>query len=366
MKTKQINAILVDQPKRRRKIALYVCVIFVVCFFALTSFFLFMNNNKTYYVSYHEDSNVDYKVFLKENNFFSNNYLGSNNQYIASIIDYITADFDYQLNVDSDNIDYKYKYRIESVVEVIEENTKNSLYHVTDDLVKEKILYAENQSFVTISESINIDYNQYNDLIKKFINIYDLEDVESNLIINMYVDVLGECEDLEDGSTNSVVSLTIPLTTKTIAIDIGYDLLDEGNESFMACKKADSIYYIYLVITIIFSLIAILLIISLVKYVIITRTAETIYERELKKILNNYKSYIQKINNDFDLEGYQILKVDTFADMLEIRDTIQEPILMAENRIKTGVYFLIPSKTKILYLYGLKVSEIKKKMKKVS
>lgn len=364
MKTKQINVILVDQPKRRRKIACYVCVIFVMCLFALVSFFLFIDKNKTYYVSYHEDSNVDYKVFLKENNFFSNNYLGANNQYIASIIDYITANFDYKLNVDKEGIDYKYKYRIESVVEVTETNTKNSLYSVTDNLIDEKVFFADNQSSVTISESLNIDYNYYNNLIKKFVSIYDLEDVESNLIINMYVDVVGECEDLEDGNTNSVVSLTIPLTTKTIAIDIGYDLVDQADEHFMACKKADSTYYIYLVIGIFFVSIASVLFYNLVKYIIITRTAETIYEKELKKILNNYKSYIQKINNDFDLDGYQVLKVDTFIEMLEIRDTIQEPILMAENKTKTGVYFLIPSKTRILYLFGLKVSEIKKQMKK--
>lgn len=365
MKTKQINAILVDQPKRRKKIAIYVCVIFVVSIFALLSFVLFLDKNKTYYVYYHENSNIDYKVYLKENNFFENNYLGANNQYIASLIDYITADFDYQLNVDNDDIDYKYKYRIESTVEVIETTNNNILYTVSDNIVDEEIFYAEKQSYVSINESVNIDYNYYNNLIKKFVNIYDLEDVKSNLIINMYVDVLGECEELGDGSTNSVVSLVIPLTTKTVAIDISYDLVDVGNESFMACKKANPIFYIYLVVSIVFILVAIILIYKLVRYIIITRTAETIYERELKKILNNYKSYIQKINNDFDLDSYQVLKVDTFTDMLEIRDTIQEPILMVENKTKTGVYFLIPSKTKILYLFGLKVAEIKKKMKKL-
>lgn len=364
MKTKQINAILVDQPKRRRRIACYVCVIFVMFLFALSSFILFIEKNQTYYVSYHENSNIDYKVFLKDNDFFENNYLGANNQYIANIIDYIKADFNYKLNVDKDDIDYKYKYRIESVVEVIDNYTKNSLYSVTDDLIEESVFYAENQSVVNINKTLNIDYNYYNELIKKFVRIYELDEVESNLTINMYVDVLGECEDLDSADTNSVISLTIPLTTKTMAIDIGYDLVDENNESFMACKKADPIYYIFLIISIIFILLFILLIYKLIRYIIITRTAETIYEKELKKILNNYKSYIQKINNDFDLEGYQVLKVDTFTDMLEIRDTIQEPILMAENKSKTGVYFLIPSKTKILYLYGLKVSEIKKKMKK--
>ena len=364
MKTKQINAILVDQPKRRKKIASYVCVIFVVFVFALLSFFLFLNESKTYYVSYHEDSNIDYKVFLKKNDFFSDNYLGPNNQYIASLIDYITAEFNYQLNVERDDIDYKYKYRVEAEVEVVDIENKNSLYKVTESIVDEEIYYSENQSFVNISENVEINYNYYNGIINSFVQIYDLEDVQSNLTISMYVDVLGECEDLEDGNANSVVSLTIPLTTKTMAIDIGYDLVDASNERFMACTSANSFSYIYLIISIMLLLVASALVFNLVKYIIITRTAETIYEKELKKILNNYKSYIQKINNDFDLDGYQVLKVDTFTDMLEIRDTIQEPILMAENKTKTGVYFLIPSKTKILYLYGLKVSEIKKQMKK--
>lgn len=364
MKTKQINAILVDQPKRRRKIALYICVIFVVSLFALLNFLVFIEKNKTYYVSYHEDSNIDYKVYLKENDFFDNNYLGPNNQYISTLIDYITANFNYQLNVERDDIDYKYKYRIEANVEVIELNDNNSLYNVTESIVEEETYYSTNKSTVNINENIDINYNHYNNLIKNFINIYDLEDVESRLTISMYVDVLGECENLSDGNSNSVVSLTIPLTTKTMAIDIGYDLVDDDNEKFMACTPADTINYIFLVMSIGLILIDIVIIYCLVKYIVITRTAETIYERELKKILNSYKSYIQKINNDFDLDGYQVLKVDTFTDMLEIRDTIQEPILMAENKSKTGVYFLIPSKTKILYLYGLKVSEIKKQMKR--
>ena len=49
--------------------------------------------------------------------------------------------------------------------------------------------------------------------------------------------------------------------------------------------------------------------------------------------------------------------------MLEIRDTVQEPILMIESKYNKGAYFVIPSGTKILYSYGLKVSDIKKNMK---
>ena len=50
--------------------------------------------------------------------------------------------------------------------------------------------------------------------------------------------------------------------------------------------------------------------------------------------------------------------------MLEIRDTVQQPILMSEDQFKRGTYFMIPTNTKIMYVYGLKVTDIKKEMKK--
>ena len=41
--------------------------------------------------------------------------------------------------------------------------------------------------------------------------------------------------------------------------------------------------------------------------------------------------------------------------MLGIRDTIQSPILMTENRDETMTRFLIPTNTKILYVFEIKV-----------
>ena len=101
-----------------------------------------------------------------------------------------------------------------------------------------------------------------------------------------------------------------------------------------------------------------------IRYEITTKTAENIYEKELKKILNNYSSYIQIIDNDFEFNDCQMLKVNDFTDMLEISDRIRQPILMKENNEKTGAYFVIPSNTRILYVYRLKVSDIQKEMKK--
>ena len=46
--------------------------------------------------------------------------------------------------------------------------------------------------------------------------------------------------------------------------------------------------------------------------------------------------------NNFDFKGYQLLKLETFTDMLEIRDTIRQPILMKENHDKTVDFVNVP------------------------
>lgn len=363
MKRNQVNAILTNQTKRRNTVFGLICIIIIAFIIAVSFFFIYFERSKEQYVSYNESSNIDYKVFLEENEFFENDYLGVEKQYIASLIKDIDANFSYKLSLEEKEIEYKYSYRIETVVDVKEKNSNNSLYNKTKTLVEEKeTTTALNE--VKINEKVNIDYNYYNDLINKFITIYDLEDIESVLTINMYVNVIGSCEKFYDNSAKeSVMSLSIPLTTKTISIDISDNLINSEN-NLMRCKSIYTNNSLFLVFGIIWSTFGITLIAYTIRYEIKTRTAENIYERELKKILNNYSSYIQKLGNDFDFKDYQLLKVDTFNDMLEIRDTIHQPILLKENSNKTGAYFVIPSNTKLLYVYRLKVSDIEKKFRK--
>lgn len=363
MKKNQVNALLYNQTKRRNTVFALISVIIIVSIIALSFFMLYFERSKKQYVSYNETSNIDYKVYLDENEFFENNYLDKNNRYIASLINYINASFKYKLSLNEENVEYKYSYRIEADVKVVEKGTDNPLYNSSKTLLKkEEITSSLNE--IIINENINIDYNNYNNLIKKLITFYNLNDTESTLTINMYVNVVGSCEKFEeDNSGESVMSLTIPLTTNTVGIDISNNLINSEN-NIIQCKSTHSNNFVFMLLGIITILIDLTLIAYTIKYEIATRTAENIYEKELKKILNNYSSYIQMIGNDFEFNDYQLLKVNTFTDMLEISDRIKQPILMKENNEKTGAYFVIPSNTKILYVYRLKVSDIQKEMKK--
>lgn len=361
MKKNQVNALLSDQAKRRNTVLSFVGAIIIVSIITLSFFLIYNERNKKQYVKYDEKSKIDYKVYLNENDFFSDNYLGSGKQYIASLINYISANFNYKLSLKEKNIEYKYSYRIEADVLVKEKDTDNTLFN-TNKLLVDQTEKSTNLNEFVIEEDVKIDYNYYNNLIKNFINVYGLDNTISTLNINMYIKVIGSCEDFEDDDVQeSVMTLSIPLTTKTVAIELGDDLVNTEN-NVMQCKNIYHNNFIFIILGVIFGIIDVGLVIILVKFEINTRTAENIYERELKKILNNYSSYIQIIDNNFDFKDYQLLKVSTFTDMLEIRDTIKQPILMKENSDKTGAYFIIPSNTKILYVYRLKVSDIRKKI----
>ncbi len=363
MKKNQVNEILVNQTKRRNTVLAFMFIIVIVFIITLSFFAIYFNKNKKQYVSYNESSEIDYKVFLKDNDFFEEDYLPEEKQYIASLIDYIKANFKYKLSLKEKMVEYKYSYRIEADVFVKEKGTNNSLYTTNKVLLNDKEI-ATSLNEVVIDENIDIDYNYYNNLIKNFINIYGLDNTESVLTINMYVNVIGSCEEFEDNKEQeSVISLSIPLTTKTMAIEISNDLINSEN-NVMLCESNYSYNFVFIIFGLIFGILDLVLIVFIVRYVIRTRTAENIYERELKKILNNYSSYIQTLGCEFDFKNYQLLKVGTFTDMLEIRDTIKQPILMRENEEKTGAYFVIPSSTKILYVYRLKVSDIKKEIQK--
>lgn len=362
MKRKQVNKILTFQTRRRKNVFLFVLGLLVT--FLISSIFLaaYIKGNKLHYVQYTEENKSTYKVYLKENEFFNNNYLEKDNEYISSLIEKIEANFKYELSVE-EKVVYKYIYKVESEVYVKRKGSVENLYKDKQTLLNSTHA-TTNDKEIKINEQINIDYNTYNNLMKKFINIYGLDDIESILTVNMYVNVLGECDNFaKTENKESIISVKIPLTTRVVDVELSDNLMSNEN-NLIECKKTSEVTVIYLILSVIFIIVCLLINYKMIKYVIKTRTAENIYQKKLKKILNNYGSYIQTLGNDVDFTKYQMLHINIFEDMLEISETISQPILMKENNEKTGAYFLILTNSKVVYVYRLKVETIEEDLRK--
>ena len=81
--------------------------------FALTNslcLLMLSMNVKQDVVSYKENGNIDYKVYLKQNDFYDNDYLDKDMVYVASLINNVDTTVNYKLDLDKEsNINYEYE-----------------------------------------------------------------------------------------------------------------------------------------------------------------------------------------------------------------------------------------------------------------
>ena len=315
--------------------------------------------DQTYYIIYNETSSVDYKVHLAKNDFYEEEWLGKDHSYVASLIDGINATFEYTLNMDTANVDYEYSYGIDAQLLIADKQTGHPLYNPTTIIKPETVNSQSSNKKLRITENVVIDYVYFNKLASDFVSRYDLRDVNCSLAVTMKVAVKGSCNEFENDSTNKYnVALSIPLTSRTVDIEITSSV-PTAEGKVIACSTGID-REIFKKSTIIFTVLDAILIAVLIVFIYLTRNEDINYSIRVKKILSNYRSYIQKINNEFNTEGYQILAVSSFEELLGIRDTIQSPILMEENADKTLTKFFIPTSTKILYVHEIKVDDYDK------
>ena len=344
-----------DYRKNREKwIFAQSVIIAVVTVAILISTLVSVQLNKDYYIKYRENGSIDYDVFLKENEFYESNYLDGNQSYVASLIDKIITNFYYEIDMDADDVNYRYSYTVKSRLEIIDNSSGVAIYDPEYELVSAQNRLQNSSNRLTVNEIVVLNYDEYNDLANRFLETYSLTNTTSNIVVTLNVDVLSDCNAFSGSSVDSYSSeLRIPLTTKTVNIKMTSSIPAEEAKMIACTRGAGS--EVFKTTAIVLGVVDAMLILLLVAFIYLTRTDDITYTARVKKILSQYKSYIQKIKNIFDSRGYQIITVDTFDELLEIRDTIQAPILMYENEDKTCAKFMIPTDSKLLYLYEIKI-----------
>ena len=353
-----------EEKKRRanyrkiRQILIIVQIVLIglVSVLTVSSFGLFLRLNKIMYIDYEETSDIDYKVYLKANDMFDEEYLGKDVAYVASLIDYIDATFNYNLEMNANNLNYEYVYWIDATVEVVDKKSSATIFKPCERLVGGATLTQNSNNELVINENIKVDYDKYNEIANNFVVQYDLDDTINTLILKMHINVISSCEDFETNGNNSYeVLLRVPLTTKVVNIEMNSTIPSEQTK-VLACERGIGKQF-FKASSITFGIIDVLFVIGFILFTYLTRNTDINYSIKVKRIVNSYKSYIQRITNEFDTHEYQLLNVSTFNEMLDIRDTIQSPILMFENEDKTCTTFVIPTNTKLLYSFEIKVDD---------
>ena len=346
-----------QEYKRNRKkwMLIQLAAIALLLVISLGTLLGYNRVNRTHYITYSENGDINYQIHYIENEFFDEEWISKDQSYISSLTDGINATFKYNFIADSSDMNYTYSYSINAKLSITSKDTGAPYYTVEEVISPEKTLFGTSETGAKIEETVFIDYAKFDAIAREFENTYGLdESAVSTLVVTMNVRTVTVNQKFDEETTQVYsTSLNVPMAEETFAITrtSGAPELGGGILEYKSVANKAVLFIIGIVAISLAALGAI----ALVVFMYLTRNEDVTYAAKIRKILKSYGSYIQRINGEFDSEGYQVVMIKTFVEMLGIRDTIQSPILAFENKDETMTSFLIPTNTKILYVFEIKV-----------
>lgn len=274
-------------------------------------------------INYKENSNLDYKVYLKENSFYDVDYLEKDMSYIANLIDRIDVDFEYLFQIDtSSSIDFNYD--IIGKLIISDSNSEKVLFQKEYTLLNNVQEKMKDDKKHTIKKSVSIDYDYYNNLANRFKASYGVN-TTSNLVIYLRINKHNSNSNTFDLDNNSQMSLSIPLSEKVVNIKLDYNEINESNNITDSPRVAIS-NYTYFTIGIIFIILTILYLIRLIKLLSLLMNKKSNYDKYVKRILNEYDRLIVSTTTPPNTINTRIIKIDRFEELLDVRDNLKLPI----------------------------------------
>ena len=336
------------KDKKNKKKIMNTLVLILIFMLIIGIVLIFSSISKISTIGNRESGNVDYKVYLKDNDFYQNKYLGKGMQYIASLINTVNVSFNYSNNYSS-VIDYEYDYTVTGKILVTDKyDNSKVLYEKEEVLVENKHGKGKDDGF-TLLEDLDIDYDKYNSYVTTFKDTYQL-DVDSNLIITMTINHKGTYNDKNISNKSSQLNISIPLTKNTIDITMNTNSLDSNidiaiDESIVSNKVT-------------FTLGIILGGLSLLSILILILSKDSkndIYKREINRILKNYdRLIITSSQPSIDETNYKnIIRVMTIEELIDVTEISNEPIIYYEVVPNEKSYFIVLKQES---LYKLTVS----------
>lgn len=313
---------------KKKNIVLIIIFIIsiIVFFFGMSLIKKGFNNFLTESVVYEEKSDIDYRVFLKENNFFETPYLPKNQVYITSLIDDIDIDMKYDLIL-GDAKSGSYSYTIKGLISADIQNSKNNYWQKEYILVNEKTEKFNNQNVISVSENLSIDYETYNNLLMQFKKEYGLS-IDGYLKIYMDINTVINTQNVKEPlNKKSLLMLSIPLTKATIEVPIEIKAPNEKSVLISGLvESTDSKYLIYKIAG--FSLMGIsaLSIVISVLFFVKTKEKQYYYIRKVKSILKSYDAIIVNVKNIPELKDLKVIEVNDFNELLDAHSEVRLPI----------------------------------------
>lgn len=305
-----------------------IMLLFIIILFSSTCFFMVkaFNLDKKDKVTYSEVSDIKYNVCLNENDYYSSSCLSEGRQYLSSIVKNIPTNFSYNVKF-SEDIDYNFNYYIVAKLRIYDAKDSSKILYEDEELLVPSKSLNGNGNKISINENTSIDYTLYENYVNSYKEKYSL-DVKSYLNVLLYVD---------DSTENRVVSdMNMPIGEKTFNINLD-NINVKNNNVTINDDTWNNSNSIYAFLGAFLSLICLILIIKLTRFVCKSISKKNKYQTELLNILRNYDRDIVIARNGYESNIIKnIVKVESFKELLDAKENLGKPIIYSKvNPVKS-------------------------------
>lgn len=356
-----------SSKKKKKKIRL----LWIVCL-SILFWFLFVllgtnliikslkvnGSEKLYFV---EKGDVNYLVCLKDNNFFEDQCLNSNMSYVASLINNISLNFNYQFNGNIDDLINNVDYQVNAKLIIENIDTKAKYYEKEFELVsKTDDIVSNNGTLYDLNKNINIDYEYFNNIANSFKSQYG---VNSQSYLEVYLNI-NKYSSYQDIPKSSLISVKIPLSQKAIEIKFNTHNLNNSIDKSISSKSLIINGYFKFIIGVFLLLFSFVFLVVIVMIINNYRKKVSKYNKFINKILREYDRLIVETSTIPNYEDYNVLIINSFNELVDVRDNLRSPIMYCDVLSeKESLFYIINGNN--LYLYTVNEININNGEKKI-
>ena len=332
------------------------------CFATMAGF----NPGRDIAVGYSDHARIDYKVYLKKNNFYKEPYLRSGMSYVTSLIDYLDLDFGYNLDF-NDPVDLDYRYHFVATVTADKARSGASTstggkgeflsrtYNLTDEVTDRK----EDIRNLSLSEHFDINYDEYNKFLSDFkasTRVAATGNLKISLVFDgtAYSDAIGEPVAIE----YEEVYLNIPLAESSVEATVTGTSSEPRSHTITHHVEQNVIMSILLRIVGILMIIAGIFVGAVAVRDYHDRQSDRRFENTVKHLLSTYDSVIVEVDKQPKLSGMNVLTVNDFDELLDVYNSIHMPV--SYYRDKIGAHFIVISEH-MAWRYSILERDFRKK-----
>lgn len=366
-KTKVVKKKL-DKNIFKKSSAVFLKTLFLLLLSFLSLYFILVSvENRTSstkpLISFNKNNSVHYRVNLKENEYYLDSSIDMNQKYFADLVNDIEIDFSHS-NFASTKYNYNYKTKKTATIYLFDKGGENKdleLWKKEYIFDESSLVFGTNELNYTIKDSININYDDFDKVVKDFQNKFALSTtsflrVSFSVIASNTIKGYG----LPHNTVDELI-VDIPLNERVFTISTNAENKTEDIKSVSQTVEAgDSVLLFIGIIGLAASII--LIINVLIKY-IREEKQESLYLTTLNKILANYGDVIVQTTNKVDFKNMIIIEVESFDELMDAQNELRIPIAYFELVANEKSAFVIVDQKQV-WRYTLSSKQLDKSKSK--